>query len=56
MEFALCCQHVKRVLNALREHASWTGHPLSAIYWLANVHDVPAVKHGHELLCQVCLD
>ncbi|KAF9495435.1 hypothetical protein BDN71DRAFT_1495916 [Pleurotus eryngii] len=52
MEFALCCQHVKRVLNALREHASWTEHPLSAIYWLANIHDIPAVKHGHELLCQ----
>ncbi|KAG9219011.1 hypothetical protein CCMSSC00406_0001421 [Pleurotus cornucopiae] len=52
MEFALCCQHVKRVLNALREHASWTGHPLSAIYWLTNIHDIPAVKHGHELLCQ----
>ncbi|KDQ29328.1 hypothetical protein PLEOSDRAFT_1112220 [Pleurotus ostreatus PC15] len=52
MEFALCCQHVKRVLHALREHASWTGHPLSVIYWLANTHDIPAVKHGHELLCQ----
>ncbi|KAF4574969.1 hypothetical protein EYR36_006323 [Pleurotus pulmonarius] len=52
MEFALCCQHVKRVLHALREHASWTGRPLSNIYWLANIHDVPAVKHGHDFLCQ----
>ncbi|KAJ8523424.1 hypothetical protein ONZ45_g134 [Pleurotus djamor] len=46
MEFALSCQHVKRVITALRENSNWTGCLCTGIYWLARSHDMPSVKAG----------
>ncbi|KAH8105926.1 hypothetical protein BXZ70DRAFT_998103 [Cristinia sonorae] len=48
METALSCQHVSRVLDALRGHSAgtWRGYTQLAVYWLQNHEHLPLVKHA----------
>lgn len=57
LETALSLQHVGRVTDVLRTNTGgeWTGHTQLALYWLANLCDLPIVKQGHAAFEQVFL-
>ncbi|KAJ7228530.1 hypothetical protein GGX14DRAFT_613390 [Mycena pura] len=51
LETALALQHVSRVASALSTSTgAWIGHTQLALYWLANIADLPDVKRGHVAL------
>ena len=48
LETALACQHVSRVLEALRSHNAnaWKGYTQLALYWLQDPEHLPRVRHA----------
>jgi diphthine-ammonia ligase len=48
VETALSFQHVKRVIDVLRNNSGggWLGHNQTNLYWLTNVDDLPHVKRA----------
>ncbi|GLB33938.1 putative diphthamide synthase [Lyophyllum shimeji] len=50
VETALASQHVLRVTEVLRNNSGlgWVGHTQLALYWLANVNDLPHVKTAYR--------
>lgn len=49
-EMALSCQHVRRVVDALRNKSGggWVGYTQLEIYWLQDTHNLPLIKKGHS--------
>lgn len=49
-ETALSCQHVRRVVDALRNKSGggWVGYTQLEIYWLQDIHNLPSIKNGHS--------
>lgn len=49
-ETALSIQHVDQITDVLRSNSGggWVGHTQVALYWLANVGDLPHVKKAHH--------
>lgn len=45
-ETAMACQHVSRVIEALKNNSGggWEGHIQLALYWVQNWQDLPHVK------------
>jgi diphthine-ammonia ligase len=48
LETALSLQHIGRVSDALTSNTGggWVGYTQLALYWLANVSNLPVVKKG----------
>ncbi|KAK7061844.1 Diphthine--ammonia ligase [Favolaschia claudopus] len=50
LQTALSLQHVERVTRAISTvSGGWQGHTQLALYWLANITDLGAVRQGHSV-------
>lgn len=55
LETALACQHVERIVDALRNNSGggWEGHYQGVIYWLTNASDILHVRKASQTCTKV---